>query len=85
MAISTQGQVIKNTSDIVTRGFVVNAHTENLLAEALTILDKIIDNTCSKKCTDFNLIKEKIKTELQRFFRKRLGRSPLVLPIIMEI
>ena len=85
VAISTQGQVIKNTSDIVTRGFVVNAHTENLLAEALTILDKITDNTCSKKRTDFNLIKGKIKTELQRFFRKRLGQSPLVLPIIMEI
>ena len=85
VAISTQGQIIKNTSDIITRGFVLNAHTENLLTEARTILDKIIDTTCSKECTDFNLIKEKIKAELQRFFRKRLGRSPLVLPIIMEI
>ena len=85
VAISPQGQIIKNASDIITRGFVLNARTENLLSEALTILNKIIETTYSKECTDFNLIKEKIKSELQRFFRKRLGRSPLILPIIMEI
>ena len=31
------------------------------------------------------LIKEKIRVDLQRFFRKRSGLRPLVLPVIMEI
>ena len=31
------------------------------------------------------LIKEKLRTELRRFLRKRSGRRPLVLPVIMEI
>ena len=30
-------------------------------------------------------MKEKVRVELQRFFRKRSGRRPLVLPVIMEI
>ena len=28
---------------------------------------------------------EKLRTELRRFFKKRTGRRPLVLPILMEI
>ena len=35
--------------------------------------------------TDPGLIKEKLRIELRRFFRKRSGRRPFVLPVIMEI
>ena len=35
--------------------------------------------------TDPGLIKERIRVDLQRFFRKRSGLRPLVLPVIMEI
>jgi len=35
--------------------------------------------------TDPGLIREKVRTELQRFFRKRAGRRPLVVPVVMEI
>ena len=46
--------------------------------------------TCSthasvEERTDPGLIKEKIRIELRRFFRKRTGRRPLVLPVVMEI
>jgi mRNA degradation ribonuclease J1/J2 len=34
---------------------------------------------------DPGLIREKVRVDLQRFFRKRSGRRPLVLPVIMEI
>ena len=35
--------------------------------------------------TDQGLIKEKLRIELRRFLRKRSGRRPFVLPVIMEI
>ena len=35
--------------------------------------------------TDPGLIKEKLRVELRRFLRKRSGRRPFVLPVIMEI
>ena len=35
--------------------------------------------------TDQGLIKEKLRVELRRFFRRRSGRRPFVLPVIMEI
>jgi len=35
--------------------------------------------------TDPGLLREAIRVEVRRFFRKRTGRRPLVLPIVMEI
>jgi ribonuclease J len=35
--------------------------------------------------TDQGLMTEKIRGELRRFFKKRSGRRPLVLPVLMEI
>jgi hypothetical protein len=31
------------------------------------------------------MMRDTISVELRRFFRKRLGQRPLVLPVIMEI
>ena len=35
--------------------------------------------------TDQGLMTEKLRVELRRFFKKRSGRRPLVLPVLMEI
>ena len=35
--------------------------------------------------TDQGLMTEKLRIELRRFFKKRSGRRPLVLPVLMEI
>ena len=34
---------------------------------------------------DQGLMTEKLRVELRRFFKKRSGRRPLVLPVLMEI
>jgi hypothetical protein len=31
------------------------------------------------------MMRDKISVELRRYFRKRVGQRPLVLPVIMEI
>ena len=35
--------------------------------------------------TDPGLMQERIRTEVRRYLRKRTGRRPLVLPVVMEI
>ena len=44
-----------------------------------------IDSASVEERTDPGLIKEKIRVDLQRFFRKRSGLRPFVLPVVMEI
>jgi ribonuclease J len=85
VAIGKQSGVLEETPDVITRGFVVDARTEALLKEIPSLLSATIEGASVEERTDPGLIKEKIRVDLQRFFRKRSGLRPLVLPVIMEI
>ena len=85
VAIGRQSGALEETPDVITRGFVVDARTEALLKEIPTLLGATLEGASVEERTDPGLIKEKIRVDLQRFFRKRSGLRPLVLPVIMEI
>jgi ribonuclease J len=85
VAIGRQSGVLEETPDVITRGFVLDARTEALLKEIPGLLSATIEGASVEERTDPGLIKEKIRVDLQRFFRKRSGLRPLVLPVIMEI
>ena len=84
VAIGRQSGTLEET-DVITRGFVVDARTEALLKEIPSLLASAIETASVEERTDPGLIKERIRVDLQRFFRKRSGLRPLVLPVIMEI
>ena len=85
VAIGRQSGTVEETPDVITRGFVVDARTEGLLKEIPSLLASTIEGASVEERTDPGLIKERIRVDLQRFFRKRSGLRPLVLPVIMEI
>jgi ribonuclease J len=85
VAIGRQSGVLEETPDIITRGFVLDARTEALLKEIPSLLAATLETASVEERTDPGLIKERIRVDLQRFFRKRSGLRPLVLPVIMEI
>ncbi len=85
VAISRQSGGIEETPDVITRGFVVDSRTEALLKEIPGLVGAAIEGANVEERTDPGLIKEKIRVDLQRFFRKRSGLRPLVLPVVMEI
>ena len=85
VAIGKQSGTLEETPDVITRGFVVDARTEALLKEIPGMLASTVEASSIEERTDPGLIKERIRVELQRFFRKRSGLRPLVLPVIMEI
>jgi ribonuclease J len=85
VAISRQSGALEETPDVITRGFVLDARTEALLKEIPGLVGSAIDTASVEERTDPGLIKEKIRVDLQRFFRKRSGLRPFVLPVVMEI
>ena len=85
VAISRQSGLLEETPDVITRGFVLDARTETLLKEVPGLVAAAIEAASVEERTDPGLIKEKIRVDLQRFFRKRSGLRPLVLPVVMEI
>jgi ribonuclease J len=85
VTLNAQTGSLEETPEIVTRGFVLDARTEGLLKEIPTLLAATLEAASAEERTDPGLIKEKIRVDLQRFFRKRSGLRPLVLPVVMEI
>jgi ribonuclease J len=84
VAINKQTGLIEGVPEIVARGFVMEPG-QDLLAEASRLLASVVEQASVEERTDQGLIKEKLRTELRRFLRKRSGRRPFVLPVIMEI
>ena len=71
--------------EIITRGFVTDPSDESLLADGARMLAEMIQGPSLEERTDPGLLRDKVRDELRRFLRKRSGRRPLVLPVIMEI
>jgi ribonuclease J len=84
VAINKQTGSLEGVPEIITRGFVME-NGQELLADGVRVLTDVMENTGVEERTDQGLIKEKLRVELRRFFRKRSGRRPFVLPVIMEI
>jgi ribonuclease J len=85
LVINKQTGSIEGVPDVITRGLVLDGDAEALLRESARIVADVLEHASIEERTDYGLIKEKIRTELRRFFRKRSGRRPLVLPVVMEI
>jgi ribonuclease J len=84
VAINKQTGCIEGVPDIITRGFVME-NSQELLADGARLIGEVIGQASVEERTDQGLIKEKVRVELRRMFRKRSGRRPFVLPVIMEI
>jgi ribonuclease J len=84
VAINKQTGALEGVPDIITRGFVMQ-NSQALLADGARVLSEVVEQASVEERTDQGLIKEKLRLELRRFFRKRSGRRPMVLPVIMEI
>jgi ribonuclease J len=85
VAINGRTGALEQTPEIITRGLAVDARHEAVLREAPGLLAKAIEDAPSEERTDPGLLKERIRVELQRLFRRRVGRRPLVLPVVMEV
>ena len=84
VAINKQTGTLEGVPDIIARGFVME-DSDALLADGARVLSEVVEQASVEERTDQGLIKEKLRVELRRFFRKRSGRRPFVLPVIMEI
>jgi ribonuclease J len=84
VAINKQTGALEGVPEIITRGFVME-NSQALLADGARFISDVVDQASVEERTDQGLIKEKLRVELRRFFRKRSGRRPFVLPVIMEI
>ena len=71
--------------DIISRGFVYIRGSELLMDELTAVCKETVSRLEDDGVTDWNKIKTEIKNDLGDFVWTKTKRSPIILPIIMEI
>ena len=71
--------------DIISRGFVYVKESEDLMSEATELLEVTVSDILSRNITDWNRIKNAIRDTLSDFVWRKTKRSPMIMPIIMEV
>lgn len=78
------GQLIAGP-EVVSRGFVYVKEAEELIEQARKIAEKSLENCYYSNISDINAIKGKLRDAVSHFVYEQTKRSPMILPIIMEV
>ena len=71
--------------DVVSRGFVYVRESEEIIHEVRRIATEILQDFALKNINEWNMIKNKIKEEVSKHIFTKTRRTPMILPIIMEV
>ena len=71
--------------DIISRGFVYVRESEELMEEAKRIVENTVYSCLDKHYNDWNKIKVAIKDQLGDYVWKQVKRSPMILPVIIDL
>ena len=83
--IDAHGGYVVSGPDIVSRGFVYVKDNEDLMNAARDLACRVIDEQYDSRYHDWNSVKTKVRDEISRLMYEKTKRSPMILPIFMEI
>lgn len=78
------GEVISQP-EIITRGFVYVKEAEDLMDELRRVVNESLDSCERQRVREWSAIKSRIKSNLSGYLYKTTRRSPMVLPVIIEV
>ncbi len=71
--------------DIVSRGFIYVKEAEDLMEELRELASEVVLSCTSNPRMDWSTLKGTLKGKLSEYLYQKTKRSPMILPIIMEI
>jgi ribonuclease J len=85
VSINGKTGATEQTPEVITRGLAADPRHDAMLKEAPEMLVRTVESASPEERADPGLMKERIRLDVQRFFKKRSGRRPLVLPVVLEV
>jgi len=84
VAIDSSGNVGREP-EIITRGLLHVDESQDILAEVRAQLVQMLHESRPDELLNHDLAQEKMRALLKRYFRKEMGRRPMILPVIWEM
>lgn len=85
VAIDSFTREVVSGPDIVSRGFVYVKESDELMAALDNVVCTALENCYVLGVKDWNTIKTRIKDSVAKFLYSKTHRSPMILPIILEV
>ena len=85
VAIDSVTREVVAGPDVVSRGFIYVKESEELMNELNGIVCDVLENCYINRVSDWNSIKTRVKDGVSKFLYQKTHRSPMVLPVILEI
>jgi ribonuclease J len=77
---------IESDPELVSRGFVYeDAGDDSLMDRASGVVRQTVSASTPEERRDTHVVHAKIQADLKRFFRKEIGRRPMIIPLVIEI
>lgn len=73
-----------SSPEIITRGFVYVKGSRQLLSEAGSVVSRAL-SLRKGRITDWQFVRKRIEDSLKEFLLKETGRSPLIVPVVLEV
>jgi ribonuclease J len=84
LGIEQQSGKLLSGPDLLSRGFLPSTNGEGFEA-AKEVIRTTLSELPRESLTDTGVVKERVRQALRRYFRRTLGRRPVVLPFVMEM
>lgn len=85
MPFSSDSKCMISEPEIITRGFVYVKEAEELIDSLKQVVFESADACESQNISDYSVIKGKVKNNISGYLFKEMKRSPMVLPVIVEV
>ena len=84
--IDRQTGKIKNSPDIISRGFIYMKESKELLTEARKRVKEIVEHTIIPGAPiDWVYVKDNLRDKIGQFLYSKTRRRPMILPVIIEV
>ncbi|HEY6843010.1 MAG TPA: ribonuclease J, partial [Thermoanaerobaculia bacterium] len=84
VAVDSDGKLVRDP-EIITRGLVHVDASQDILEELRQMLVGMFHSRQPEELRDSELVQESMRAALKRYFRKEMGRRPMILPVIWEM
>ncbi|MBQ3871333.1 MAG: ribonuclease J [Clostridia bacterium] len=71
--------------ELTQKGFIFVKEAEDIMKEARKIVIKAVEDSSSLRNFSYANIKNRVKNDLSDFFREKIKRDPIIVPIIIEV
>ena len=84
-AIEKESHTVVSGPEIISRGFVYVRENEHLMEESRKVAMEALSKCSKKKMKDWNALKSQVRDALSSYIYETTKRSPIILPIFLEV